>query len=159
VQSVLQRSLGLSTAPTPRFVDESFRTLTASRRFNASVMAIFGLIALVIGAIGVYGVMAFSVAQQIRAIGIRMALGASRARILRDVVGDAAVPLVVGVSVGLIAAWMMSGVFASVIFGVRPAEASIYATAAATAVATGFLAALLPGSRAARIDPSRALRQ
>jgi predicted permease len=158
VQSVLQRSLGLTVAPTPRFVDESFRTLTASRRFNASVMAMFGIIALVIGAIGVYGVMAFSVAQQVRAIGIRMALGASRARILRDVVADAAMPLGLGVGVGLVAAWTMSGVFASVIFGVRPAEASIYAMVAATAAATGLLAALLPGSRAARIDPSRALR-
>ena len=159
VQEAMRQLLGGATPPAPTYVRESFEKLTASRRFNAGVMAVFGAVALLIGVSGIYGVVAFTVTQQVRAIGLRRALGATGGRILRAILADAGRTVAVGIAIGLLIAWMVSGVFASVVFGVQPTEMSVYAAVAVLSAIAGLLAAIVPGLRAARLDPLIALRR
>jgi predicted lysophospholipase L1 biosynthesis ABC-type transport system permease subunit len=142
----------------PSVMDETFARLTADRRFNAGVMAIFGAIAILIGAIGIYGTMAFLVAQRVREIGVRMALGASPTRVMRTVIRDASWCVLLGLVVGLAAARAVSSLFTSVVFGVTPTSPSVYIGVAALLVLVGIVAALVPARRAARLDPLQALR-
>ena len=95
----------------PRILDDYFRRVTAGRRLNAAVMAGFGLIAVAIGAIGVYGTMAFVVAQQVRAIGVRVALGASASAVVRLILSSALRRVSLGTGIGLIGAWTLSSVY------------------------------------------------
>jgi predicted permease len=158
VASVIRPLLNASRAPTPTSVDDAFRRLTADRRFNAGVMAIFGAIAILIGAIGIYGTMAFLVAQRVREIGVRMALGASPSRVMQTVIRDAGWCVVLGLVVGLAAARAVSSLFTSLVFGVTPTSPSVYIGVAALLVVVGIVAALVPARRAARLDPLTALR-
>lgn len=140
------------------FIDDSFRLLTASRRLNASVMTFFGLVAIVVGAMGVYGTMAFVVAQQVRAIGLRMALGASTSHVMRTVLLDAVRHVATGIAIGLAGAWAVSGVFASLVFGVTTTEVGVYLAVAGLVALVSLAAAFVPAIRAARVDPLIALR-
>ncbi len=140
------------------FVDDYFRRLTAGRRFNAQVMAVFGFIAVAIGAIGVYGTMAFFVAQQVRAIGLRMALGASPSDVRRSVLRDALERVALGVGIGLAGAWAASAALEAFVFGIRPTDPAVYLGVGGFLAAVGFAAALVPALRAARLDPLTALR-
>lgn len=142
----------------PRFIDDYFQRLTASRRFNAALMTMFGLVAVAIGALGVYGTMAFFVAQQIRAIGLRMALGAAPARVMRTVLWDALRRVALGVAIGLGLSWAASSAFSSFVFGIRPNDPKVYLAVAGILVLVGFLAALVPALRASRLDPLASLR-
>jgi predicted permease len=140
------------------FVDDYFRRLTAGRRFNAGLMATFGLIAVAIAAIGVYGTMAFLVAQQGRAIGLCVALGASRSDIMRSVLRDALQRVALGATIGLAGAWVMSEALTSFVFGISPTEPAVYFAVAVFLVFVGIAAALAPALRAARLDPLLALK-
>jgi ABC-type antimicrobial peptide transport system permease subunit len=139
-------------------IDTLFEKLTAQRRFTASVLSVFGLVAAVIAAIGIYGVIAFLVSQQTREIGLRMALGASSQSVLMAVLGRAARYVAIGVVIGLAGAWAMSGLFTSLVFGVTPTDPRVYLSAAAFLLVVALVAALAPARRAARIDPLVALR-
>jgi predicted permease len=150
--------LGPIAWPAARAFDDQFRILTAERRFNAVVLGILGGIALLIGAAGVYGVIAFIVTQQTREIGVRVALGASPGRIRRGVMSDATQHLVAGAAIGLAAAWAGSRIFESVLFGVTPTDPLVYASVVFVLLATGLAAAWLPARRASRVDPLIALR-
>jgi ABC-type antimicrobial peptide transport system permease subunit len=121
-------------------------------------MSIFGVIAIAIGAVGVYGTMAFFVAAEVRAIGLRMALGASPGRVMRGVLRDAGWRVAAGIVIGLGVAWAVSGAFASLVFGVTTTSPAVYAGVAAAIGVVGGLAALVPALRAARLDPLVALR-
>jgi ABC-type antimicrobial peptide transport system permease subunit len=145
-------------APFVRRVDDAIGRLTALRRFNAAVMLLFGAVGMIIGAIGVYGVMAATVAQQSREIGIRVALGATPRAIRRAVLRVASRHLLIGLAVGLPVGWYISRGFAGYFFQVTPADASVYAGVAALLVIVGISAALVPARRAARTDPIRTLR-
>jgi putative ABC transport system permease protein len=140
------------------FVDERFTHLTRGRRFNAALMSMFGLVAIAIGALGIYGTMAFFVAQQVRAIGLRMAVGASPARVMRAVLRDAVWRVAAGVAIGLAGAWAVSSALAAFVFGVTPTHPGVYVTVAGVVTAVGLAAALVPAIRAARLDPLIALR-
>ncbi|MDF2776453.1 MAG: macrolide transporter ATP-binding/permease protein, partial [Geminicoccaceae bacterium] len=98
--------------PTIRSLEDAFRLITAGRRANAALMFVFGLVVLLIGAAGVYAVMASVVAQQQRELGVRIALGASRGRIARDVLARAGAYLATGLTAGLLAGRALSGLFA-----------------------------------------------
>jgi ABC-type antimicrobial peptide transport system permease subunit len=141
-----------------RSIEDDFSQLTSGRRANATIMSLFGLVVLLIGAAGVYAVMASTVAQQQRELGIRVALGATRARIMRTVLGRAGLYLTVGLAVGLVAGRALSTIFASMLFEVRPGDLSTYAVVAALLLTAGLVAALRPALRAARVDPIVTLR-
>jgi predicted permease len=159
VQATLAHALPSGTPPAEvHALEDAFRRITADRRFNAGLMSIFGALALFIGAAGIYGVMASVVAQQTREIGVRVALGASAARIRRDVVAQAGRYLGAGLGLGLPAAWWTSRMFTSLLFDVRPTDPAVYAIVAALLVGVGVLAALVPARRAARVDPLIALK-
>jgi ABC-type antimicrobial peptide transport system permease subunit len=139
-------------------MDDAFRRLTADRRFNASIMSVFGILALLIGAAGVYGVMSASVAQRTREIGVRIALGALPREILRLVLSEGAWLAGLGIAAGLAGALLATRLLASLLFGVGPTDpATFVATAAALAIVAG-VASLLPALRAVRTDPMDALR-
>jgi hypothetical protein len=144
--------------PVPRELDEQFRVRTAGRRFNAGLMSAFGLLALVMAAAGVYGLTSFLVERQTRAIGIRLAIGATAGRIFRDVLVGSGRTMLAGAALGLFGGWAVSRLLASVMFGVTGGEWWVYALVVVTLVLVGLLASLLPARRASRVDPLVALR-
>jgi putative ABC transport system permease protein len=135
--------------------------LVAQRRFNMALLALFGLLGLVIAAVGIYGVMSYVVSQRTNEIGVRMALGATRGRVVTMVLVRAMVLLAAGLAIGAAIAWPLSAVFdvKTFLFETEPTSALVYASAIATLGATGLLASGIPAARAATIDPLVALRQ
>jgi hypothetical protein len=163
VAPALEAALGDALPATPAarapyFYGDAFDRLTAQRRFSAWLMTLFGGLALLIGAAGVYAVMASVVQQRTREIGIRVAIGASSGRVLRSVLVDAARYLGAGLVLGVAAAWAASGLIASILFEVAPTDPAVYLAAAAVLFGAGLLAAVIPAVRAARVDPLVALR-
>jgi putative ABC transport system permease protein len=159
VQSVLTRVAPPGQrAPELTALDDAFHRLTAQRRFTASLMAIFGTLALFIGAAGVYGVMASIVAQQTRDFAVRVALGATPGQISNGIVREASRYLLRGLALGLPAAWWLSRGFAALFYGVQPTDAFVYALVAVVMLVTGLLATLPAARRAARVDPIVALK-
>lgn len=137
-----------------RTVDEMVQDVTLERRRSAGVLAGFAALALILAGIGIYGVLAYSVAQRLREIGIRMALGASAGRVVRGTLADLGVPVVAGIIVGLVAARAASGVFTALVFGIKPSDPFVLGSAVAVIVMLALLAAYVPARRAARVDPT-----
>jgi predicted permease len=127
-------------------------------RLMARLTEAYGLLALAVAALGLYGVTAYGVAQRTREIGVRMALGADRGRVLAEVVFGALSQTAIGLLIGLPAAAVASASLASLLYGVQPRDPVVFAEAALVLATSGALAALLPARRAASIDPARALR-
>lgn len=159
----LQTALASFTAngrpPSLRDVDEQFRIRTAERRFNAGLMATFGGVALVLAGVGVYGLLSFLVAQRTRSIGIRMAIGADRSRVLRDVLGETARLVAAGAVLGLAGGVVAARTLRNVVFGLTGTEWWVFGIVVAVAAGISFVGALVPALRAARVDPLIALRQ
>ena len=124
----------------------------------ANLMSLLAGIAFVLAAMGLYGVMAFAVAQRTREIGIRLAMGAQRSSVLRLVAKQAAVLLLAGLTAGLLSAAALGRFISWMLFSVRPGDASVYAFAAAATVLIAVAATLMPAVRAMRVDPLVALR-
>ena len=118
----------------------------------------FGGLAALLAAIGIYGVLAFSVAERRREIGVRMALGADPATVRRLVLSEVGRFLVIGAAVGLPAAWALARVIESILFGVKAADPLVFASGLALMAAVALGAGYLPARRAAKIDPLDALR-
>jgi predicted permease len=127
-------------------------------RLIALLSAAFGVLATLLAALGLYGVVAYAVARRTPEIGIRMALGALPGDVLRMVLKEAGGMAAAGVAIGLAGAWGLSRYLRSELFGVRADDPTIFAGAALVLLAVAFLAALVPGRRAARIDPMAALK-
>jgi len=130
-----------------------------SQRFNVLLLGAFAGLALVLAAVGIYGVLSYTVRRRVREIGIRMALGASHSDVLRLVVTDGMKPILLGVALGLAAALALSRVVASLIFGVRATDPLTFAAVALVLVAVGLLATVLPAYRATRVEPVSILRE
>jgi predicted permease len=141
-----------------RPIEDAFRNITARRRFSAGSMAIFGVLALIIGAVGVYGVTASVVAQRTREIGVRLTLGATPRQIVAALVGQAGRIVASGLALGLPTAWLVSRGFESLFFEVRPTDAWVYLIVAVVLTLVAILAALVPARRASHVDPLVALR-
>jgi putative ABC transport system permease protein len=128
------------------------------RRFTLTLMLLFGVIALVLSAIGIYGVMAFAVTQRTQEIGIRMALGASAIDVLKMVVGSGMFLAVIGVVVGLLGAFALTRLMASLLFGVSPTDLVTFGFVTAGLLTVALLACYIPARRATKVDPLVALR-
>jgi predicted permease len=127
-------------------------------RMVASLSAAFGFLATLLAALGLYGVMSYAVSLRTREIGIRMALGAERSRVLRLVLKEVAVLAGIGVVLGLPGGYGLGRLVESQLFGLTARDPLTFAVATLTLVASAFLAGYVPASRAARVDPMVALR-
>ena len=141
-----------------RTMDQLLAEPMAQPRLSAFLMSSFGGVALLLAAIGLYGVMASLVRDQTREIGIRIALGASAARVRREVLTRAAIVTGIGALVGLIAALATSRLLSALLFQLSPTDPVALGGACAVLLAVGAIAAYLPARRATRIDPVQALR-
>ena len=140
-------------------VFEDYLTKSLARpRFNALLLSIFAGVALLLTAIGIYGVMAYSVAQRRQEIGVRMALGAQRGDVLRLVVGGGMKLTALGLLLGLSAAFALTRLLGSLLFGVGAFDPLTLAAVALLLSAIALLACILPARRASGLDPMNALR-
>lgn len=131
---------------------------TTSPRVTASLLGIFGGLALVIAATGIGGIMALAVSQRVREIGIRIALGAQPSKILGMILGQGLLLAALGVGIGLVGALAVTGLVKSLLFEVTPTDPATFVGVAAVLVAAAIMASYLPARRAAAIDPIEALR-
>jgi predicted permease len=125
---------------------------------GATMFSIFGLLALLVASVGLYSVLSFEVAQRTREIGIRSALGAGRSALLRGVVVEGLRLIVLGVVIGLGAAWLLAPRVGDLLFEVSPRDPAVMSLVAVVLLGAASLAGLVPGLRATRVDPARALR-
>jgi predicted permease len=132
--------------------------LIAQRRFNMALLASFGVLGLVIAAAGIYGVMAYIVAQRTNEIGVRMALGATRGNVVSMVLRRAALLMVLGLVLGGAAAWVLSANVKAFLFQTEPTDPRIFVAALIVLTAAGLAASAVPARRAASVDPLVALR-
>jgi predicted permease len=130
----------------------------ASRRFALQILVFFAATAMLLAAIGIYGVMAYFVSQRVREIGVRMALGAQRADVLKLIVSQGMLLASVGVAIGLAAALSLTRLISGLLFGVSASDPLTLIIFAGLLAFVAFLANYIPASRAARIDPMVALR-
>jgi putative ABC transport system permease protein len=140
-------------------MDDIVAQSVSPQRFNLLLLASFAGLALLLAAVGIYGVLSYTVRRRVREIGIRMALGASHAEILKMIVTDGMKPILLGIAIGIAGALALSRVIASLIFGIRPSDPFTFAGVACLLIAVGILANLLPAYRATRIEPVRTLRE
>jgi len=141
--------------PMPQLIAESL----APRRFSTTLLSMFAVVALALSLAGIYAVIAFAVAQRTVEIGIRMAIGASPARVTgRMLLRHGLVPAICGMAAGWSGAVAMSRLFASMLFAVGPFDAATWALVSASLLAVAGLASYIPARRASRVDPTVALR-
>jgi ABC-type antimicrobial peptide transport system permease subunit len=127
-------------------------------RFSAILLTTFGLIALLLASVGVYGVLSYTVAQRRSEVGIRMALGADRSDVRGLILHDGARLITIGLGIGLVTAAALSGLLASQLFGVDPREPLVYVVVTSTLLVVGLLACSVPAWRATGVDPVIAMR-
>jgi ABC-type antimicrobial peptide transport system permease subunit len=139
-------------------LSERVSKLTERPRFNAMLLTLFAAMGLLLAATGIYGVVAFLVAQETREIGVRMALGATPRNILKMVLGNVARMAFLGAGLGVLLARFCVRLFQSLLFEVREHDPSLLALALFVLLAMAFLAAWIPARRAMRVDPLVALR-
>jgi ABC-type antimicrobial peptide transport system permease subunit len=130
----------------------------APQRLNTTLFSAFALLALLIAAIGVLSVLAFTVSQRTQELGVRMALGARQWQVLASVLREGAVMTAGALALGAVAAYSLSGVLASLLYEVEPTDGMTYIGVGALLAAVALLAAYLPARRATRVDPMNALR-
>jgi len=151
----LDPSLPVSTV---RTMDEWVSNNAAQPRLNAILLAAFAGVAMVIAAIGIYGVLAYSVNQRTREIGLRMALGAPRAQVLQLIVREGMTVGAIGIGAGVAASLALSRVLASLVFDVPVRDPLTYAVVAGVLSIVALAACVIPARNASRVDPMVALR-
>jgi len=141
-----------------RTFDEVLRDRADKQRGLSALFAVFGLVALLLASLGLYGVMAYTVTRRTREMGVRLALGATPAQLMRLIAHDGLRLALAGVSIGSVLAFPLTRVLGALIFRVEVADLAAFAAACAVLVAVALAAAILPARRAARVDPIAALR-
>jgi predicted permease len=157
VQEQLREASGLPVSDI-RTMGEVVSRSTSRERFNMWLMTIFGGSALWLAAIGIYGLMAYSVAQRTQEIGIRLALGAEAGQVRRMVVLQGLWLTLTGVAIGLAAAFLLTKIIASQLYGVQPRDPMVFTAVPVLLALVALLAVWLPARRASRVDPILALR-
>ena len=151
----MDRTLAISNAQT---VEQLLRSVTERYRVTASVLTLFGLLALSLAALGLYGVLAYTVTQQTRDIGIRMALGARRGQLAWLVIGLGLRLSLVGAAIGGAASWWLSESVASLLFETAPKDPLTFSLIPIVLIGIAMVASYMPARRASHIDPMEALR-
>jgi putative ABC transport system permease protein len=141
-----------------RTMDDWLSRSLQPRRAPMTLIAVFGAVALVMSAIGIYGVLAFGVAQRVREFGIRQALGADRGSILSLVLRQGLRTTTIGIVIGLAGALALTRYLQSLMFGVSPSDPAVFASVTALLFSVALLACYVPARRATRVDPMVALR-
>lgn len=140
-------------------LDEAVSASLAQPRFNTWLLAAFAALALLLAAVGIYGVISYSVVLRTREIGIRTALGAARADVLRLVVRQGMVLALTGAAIGLVGALILARLISSLLYGVRPSDPPTFLAVFVVLVGVALLASYIPARRATKVDPVAALRQ
>jgi putative ABC transport system permease protein len=141
-----------------RSMEQIVSQSVADRRFSMLLLGIFAAVAMILAAVGIYGVMAYSVSQRTHEIGIRLALGATARDVLRLVVGQGMVLAIVGVIIGLAASFAVTRLISTMLFDVSTTDAAIFFGIPLVLAAVALMACLIPARRATRVDPLVALR-
>jgi putative ABC transport system permease protein len=139
-------------------MDERIALSMGPRRSAVALLSVFAAMAVSLAAIGLFGLIRYSVAQRTQEIGVRMALGATRADVLRMILGQGLRLAAIGVGAGLVAALALARVLASTLYGVSAADPMTFAGVALLLVAVALIASYIPAQRATRVDPIVALR-
>ncbi len=139
-------------------MDDVLATSIAPQRFRMLLIGLFALLALVLAGVGIYGLVAYSVAQRTHEIGVRMALGAQRRDVMKLLLGEGALLAVVGVGPGVAGAFWLTRFFSSLLFGVKPTDPVTFLLVSMVLVGVVLLASYIPARRAMRVDPMVALR-
>jgi len=139
-------------------VDDAVREFSASERFGAVLFGAFGATGLILAALGIYGVIAFGVAQRTREIGLRVALGAGREQILRLFVREGIVLSVIGLTFGIAGAWTATRLMRGMWYGIASSDPLAFTVVGIVLLASALLGSYIPARRAAKVDPMVALR-
>ena len=142
----------------PRTMNEIRGESVAGERLNLTLLSLFAGIALVLAIVGIYGVMSYSVTQRTHEIGIRMAIGARPRDVFTMILGQGMKLAIIGVVIGLAAAFGLTRVMASMLFGVTPTDATTFGAISALLIAVALLACYIPGRRATKVEPTISLR-
>jgi putative ABC transport system permease protein len=157
VQAQLRQATGLPVAEI-KSMDQIVSRSTSREQFNTLLMTVFALSALTLAAIGIYGVMAYAVQQRTREIGVRLALGADPGRVRTMVVLQGMRLAVIGVFVGVAAAYVLSRYMKTLLFGVEARDPLVFVGVPMLLALIALLAVWIPAARASRVDPLGALR-
>jgi putative ABC transport system permease protein len=142
-----------------RTLEQVITASTGERRFYMLLLGLFAAVAVTLAAIGIYGVMAYSVTQRTHEIGVRMALGAGSNRILRMIIGQGLLLVLTGAALGMVAAFSLTRVMTSLLFNVSPTDPLTFTVILLVLIVVGLAACYLPARKATRIDPLAALRR
>ena len=152
------RSLDPELSVDFRTLDQIFSSSLDQRRFSLVVFGVFGVVALLLAAMGIYGVTTYAVAQRTQEIGIRMALGARMIDLVKLILRSAMTLALVGAAIGLAGAMALTRLMSALLFGVTPTDLPTFAAVAAGLIAVALIASYLPARRATKVDPLVALR-
>src|SRR2546425_5833460 len=144
--------------PLIRTMDDLLSETVAQPRLQTGLLSLFAGVALLLAAVGLYGVLAYPVTHRYREIGIRLALGASKRNVLSLVIAQGMKLALAGMAIGMLAALALTRVIRSLLYGVTPTDPATFTVVSLLLVAIALLACWLPARRAARVDPMEALR-
>jgi putative ABC transport system permease protein len=130
----------------------------APERLNLTLLSIFAAIALILAIVGIYGVMSYSVTQRTHEIGIRLAIGAQPRDVFRMILGHGMLLTLIGIGAGLLGAFGLTRLMATMLFGVKPTDPLTFAGVAVLLTAVALIACYIPGRRATKVDPVNSLR-
>ena len=141
-----------------RTLDSVLSESVAAPRFRTLLLGVFAGMALILAGVGIYGVISYAVSQRTQEIGIRMALGARTTDVLKLVVKGGMILVLIGVAIGLAGAFALTRLLTTLLFGVTPTDAAIFATVSVGLIVVALFACFIPARRATKVDPMVALR-